>query len=135
MSIPPQRRPRRFTRIPHDGEVRILGAAGQTGCGQLLDISLNGALVSRPAAWTGECGDRFELRIQLGGAPFHIAMHSRVAHLSEDRIGFECRHIDLDSVAHLRRLLELNLGEEQLLGRELGELLALNTPPGPRSDD
>lgn len=135
MDVPSQRSPRRFTRVAHDGEVRIVGASGQTDCGQLLDISLNGALVSRPVAWTGECGEGFELRIRLGGASFHIAMDSRVAHLSEDRIGFECRHIDLDSIAHLRRLLELNLGEEQLLEREFGELLALNTPPGPRSDD
>jgi hypothetical protein len=37
-------------------------------------------------------------------------------------LGFVCRHIDLDSISHLRRLVELNLGDEQLLERELAAL-------------
>ena len=37
-------------------------------------------------------------------------------------LGFICRHIDLESISHLRRLVELNLGDEQLLERELATL-------------
>ena len=37
-------------------------------------------------------------------------------------IGFVCRHIDVDSISHLRRLVELNLGDEALLERELAAL-------------
>jgi len=32
------------------------------------------------------------------------------------------QHIDLDSISHLRRLVELNLGDEALLERELAAL-------------
>ena len=37
-------------------------------------------------------------------------------------LGFVCRHIDLDSISHLLRLVELNLGDESLLERELAAL-------------
>ena len=35
------------------------------------------------------------------------------------------KHIDLDSISHLRRFVELNLGDEQELERELGALLEI----------
>jgi hypothetical protein len=34
-----------------------------------------------------------------------------------------CKEIDLDSISHLRRLIELNLGDQEELERELGALL------------
>jgi len=40
-----------------------------------------------------------------------------------ERIGFACTHIDIDSAAHLRRLVELNLGNPELLARELSALI------------
>jgi hypothetical protein len=40
----------------------------------------------------------------------------------DDLLGFVCRHIDLESISHLRRLVELNLGDESLLERELAAL-------------
>ena len=39
-----------------------------------------------------------------------------------DLVGMVCRHIDVDSISHLRRLVELNLGDEALLERELAAL-------------
>ena len=39
------------------------------------------------------------------------------------RIGLRCNAIDIDSVSHLRRLwLNLNLGDESQLSKELSEL-------------
>ena len=39
-------------------------------------------------------------------------------------VGLLCRTIDLDSVTHLRRLIELQLGAPSLLERDLAELTA-----------
>ncbi len=36
---------------------------------------------------------------------------------------FRCEHIDIDSITHLKRLIELNLGDEALLHRELAHLI------------
>ena len=38
--------------------------------------------------------------------------------------GLHCLAIDIDSVTHLRRLVELNLGDPALLEREVSALVA-----------
>jgi hypothetical protein len=45
-----------------------------------------------------------------------------IAHQQNDELGVRCVDIDLDSITHLRRLVELNLGETELLERELSAL-------------
>lgn len=46
-----------------------------------------------------------------------------LAHQKDGLLGLQCREIDLDSITHLRRLIELNLGSSELLERELGALV------------
>jgi hypothetical protein len=50
-------------------------------------------------------------------------MQASVANITDQLVGFECQAIDLDSITHLKRLVELNLGDEGLLHRELITLL------------
>jgi hypothetical protein len=51
-------------------------------------------------------------------------MQGVITHVEGLYIGLACRNIDLDSVTHLRRLVELNLGDVALLERELSALVA-----------
>lgn len=53
----------------------------------------------------------------------HIKMQVKLTHDDHGQLGFVCREIDLDSISHLRRLIELNLGDQAELERELGALL------------
>jgi hypothetical protein len=46
-------------------------------------------------------------------------------------LGFQVQYIDLDSATHLRRLVELNLGDPALLEREFENLLAPGTQQTP----
>jgi hypothetical protein len=100
----------------------LLTLHGQVAEARLQDISLKGALVEAPAGWAGKAGDRCQLRLNLG-ADATINMSTSVAHLDAGRIGLHCENIDLDSVTHLRRLVELNAGDPGLLDRELSALL------------
>jgi hypothetical protein len=50
-------------------------------------------------------------------------MVGHLVHHKDGHLGFRCDNIDLDSVTHLKRMVELNLGNEDVLERELGELL------------
>lgn len=109
-----------FSRIPFDAAVMIRGEHGEWKS-VLLDISLKGALLELPAVWDGKTGDPFELEITLAPDAI-IDMQAHVAHIEEDHIGFQCDHIDLDSITHLRRIIELNTGDEKLLNRELSSL-------------
>ena len=91
---------------------------------QIIDISLKGALVKLPLDATFPDGIACRLDVSLDDVNDHIQMAGRIAHLNGDRLGVLCQTIDLDSVTHLRRLVELNLGEPDLLSRELSALIS-----------
>ncbi len=89
---------------------------------ELYDISLKGALVKVPENWTGQNGDHCLLRLNLA-ANTTITMNATITHVAGRRVGLRCDSIDLDSVTHLRRLVELNAGDAGLLDRELAALI------------
>lgn len=109
-----------FSRIPFDSAVKIV-MDDKHWESILLDISLKGALVQKPEEWNASLEDTCFLEITLG-EDLTIQMEAKVAHTQNDQIGFRCEHIDLESITHLRRLVELNTGDEELLTRELHAL-------------
>ena len=112
---------RRFRRIAFDAKTE-LRQNGQEWSVQLVDLSLKGLLVQRPTPWQGNGAQAFEVDIHLD-ADTDVHMQVRLTHDDHGQLGFECEHIDLHSISHLRRLIELNLGDEEELHRELGALL------------
>jgi hypothetical protein len=115
----PQRR--QFSRVFFRAGA-TLASAGSTQACEVLDLSLKGALLRLPAdqpAPTGHC--RLELTLDAD-QEVRIGMEAEVAHHEGDVIGLHCLSIDLDSITHLRRLVELNLGDDSLLQRELSAL-------------
>ena len=88
----------------------------------VLDLSLKGALIMVPAQPALGPGTLCQLTIPLTYTCNHIAMSTDVAHLLCLHSVLLCKGIDLDSVTHLRRLIELQLGDSALLEWDLGEL-------------
>ena len=113
---------RRFTRVPFDAQTHLR----QDGLDlevQLVDLSLHGLLILQPADWSNLSDNaQFNAVIELAEGS-QIRMDVHLAHAEEGLLGFECDHIDLDSISHLRRLIALNTGDEKLLERELAGLL------------
>ena len=112
---------RHFHRILFDAEVR-LNDDGHGWQAKLIDISMKGVLMECPAEWSGAKGDHFTLEIPLGEGGEAIRMAALLAHAERGHLGFEWQDIDVESFSHLRRLLELNLGDPNLVNRELSEL-------------
>lgn len=112
---------RRFQRIPFDADIELLQGL-QRWTVKLHDLSLKGLLVNRPADWARQTDAAIHASLRL--AP-HVEVHMKVslAHQSDELLGFYCKEIDLDSITHLRRLIELNLGSSELLERELSALV------------
>jgi len=111
---------RTFSRISFDADT-FLCQDDRRWQVELIDISLNGVLVKLPYDWDGDPTKDTTVYIHLGG-DIAINMITHLAHHIDGRAGFQCTHIDLDSISHLRRLVELNLGDTQLLERELSHL-------------
>ena len=107
-----------YTRIPFEASVALDTRAGRQTC-SLVDISLKGALVEQAQPWTLALGEACMLTVTLAEDGPAIAMAGVVAHVEQGRLGLRCTEIDLDSITALRRLVELNLGDEAELHREL----------------
>lgn len=90
---------------------------------RLLDLSLQGALVERPLGWPDQSQGLYELNFTLADSDIRISMEVEPTHEAKDKLGFYCHHIDIDSVSHLKRLIELNVGNADMLQRELAHLL------------
>jgi hypothetical protein len=113
---------RQFWRATFRSPVYLVDKWG-TVPAELMDISLKGALIKVPPEWQGRIQDNCQLKLKLTeGAS--IIMRALVAHVAGRRVGLYCESIDLDSITHLRRLVELNAGDPALLDRELATLIA-----------
>jgi hypothetical protein len=112
---------RHFVRVSFDAPA-LLTTATDAFSVHVLDLSLKGALITAPAQAVLRAGMLCQITIPLAETGNHIAMSTEVAHVEGLHTGLLCRGIDLDSVTHLRRLIELQLGDPALLERDLGEL-------------
>ena len=112
---------RRFSRVNFKGNAH-LEFGDHSWLTEVLDLSLQGALIRKPKDWSAAPESAMQLRIQLNDFPIELVMLVSVAHTSDNQVGLRCEKIDIESVSHLRRLLELNLGDAELLSRELSEL-------------
>ena len=111
-----------FTRILFDADTK-LQQGDKTWSTQLIDLSLKGILIEEPDGWTDASeNESFTAIVALDDNETKITMQMKMAHHDNQQIGFQCENIDLDSITHLRRLVELNVGDHELLDRELTAL-------------
>lgn len=89
----------------------------------LYDISLQGALIGACSGATPAAGTPCKLTINLDEeGEVQIIMQGTVAHKIENRVGIHCESIDSDSMTHLRKLVEYNLGDVELVNRDFDAL-------------
>lgn len=116
---------RHFSRIPFHADVHLRFHSGsEMKTLHLLDISLKGALVkSDQPGDTSFNGEGCSMALNLGRDGESIVMEGKIIHHEGQLIGIKCQYIDLDSMTNLRRLVELNIGDEKQVERELCEML------------
>ena len=112
---------RRFKRIAFDARTE-LSQGNDRWRVRLIDLSLKGLLIERPDPWLGDPEKEFSVDIHLSDE-VEIKMDVRLTHSDHGQLGFVCRHISLESIERLRRVIEFNLGDPQELERELGALI------------
>jgi hypothetical protein len=113
---------RHFNRVPFCTEAKITVANKQWQT-DIIDLSLKGALLQIPNGAVVKTGDNIDLSFTLNGLDIPIAMQGQVRYSDDEKIGFQCTSLDIDSATELRRLIELNLSDEKLLQRDLSALI------------
>lgn len=115
---------RRFDRINFGGEAYLSEDGVNETQVELLDLSLHGALIKAHDDFnTKDPIIRYHLRVPLS-PELDIVVDVTIARVMQDQIGLQIAQMELESAQHLRRLVELNLGNEELLNRNLAALFA-----------
>ncbi len=113
---------RKFHRIPFQCQSQVR-CGDKTSIAELMDISMKGALMLVRDMPDWEMGRIYYLDIKLVNSDIHLQFEARLAHQEGDHYGFVFQSEDLDTFAHLRRLLELNLGDSEIVDHELSDWL------------
>jgi len=111
---------RHFHRIFYHADAILSHQERNYPC-KIIDLSLKGCLLSLEQPWTESNNDSYTLTLKLSDE-ISIVMDLTMSHAEGQRVGFTCNHMDIDSISNLRRLVELNLGDSELLERDLTAL-------------
>lgn len=117
---------RRFHRFPFHADCRLtIGQGAAVPC-ELLDLSINGALIMLKVGLDEPTVLDGELRLDLRGAVHGdmVELHARVKAVRVEPERLACRFLgmDADSFEGLKELVAENLGDLSLLDRELTQL-------------
>lgn len=112
---------RHFIRVNFDAPATLSTTKGVFTV-HIEDLSLKGALVDLPGGVVLQPGTLCELTLTLAPSTQQIVMAVEAARGYGNHTGLRCLSMDLDSVTHLRRLIEWQLGDAALLERDLGQL-------------
>lgn len=111
---------RHFKRVTFENVITLSNDKKKYPCG-LIDISLKGILIEDNKEFECNPGDVFTMELVLGENA-SIQMQVKAVRCEKSAIGFKWYNIDIDSLAHLRRLLEFNQVDSGELERELADL-------------
>lgn len=118
---------RQFSRILFDTTAN-LSQGDNIWTTKIHDLSLNGVLVEKPQDFSPADG-LIMLDFSLLDSDIELQMEATLTYRTGNLLGLKCVHIDVDSISHLRRILELNLGDASLLNRELENFIDAHDNP------
>lgn len=111
---------RRFSRVIYNAPAELHQGQFKESC-SIMDLSLHGLLlgsisndidVSKPV----------DLFFHLPESDIIISLQAHIVEVTDRYTRISIEHIDIDSISHLKRLVELNVGDEELLHREIEQL-------------
>lgn len=113
---------RRFSRITFSTDC-ALTCNDQTVTVELIDISLKGALVAANPQFSSALNTSCNLTIKLQGLIEPLTFSGLIVHIHEHRLGIKFISTDIDSMIHLRGILENNSLEPERVTDELHFLI------------
>lgn len=112
---------RRFSRIVYQAPAR-LSQGDLNMVAHVNDLSLRGLLVTVTDADLLSAESIVNVEFTLPDSDVTIQLIGTVINLDGHTLRMAIEHIDIDSIGHIKRLVELNVGDSQLLYREIEHL-------------
>jgi hypothetical protein len=116
---------RKFQRVPFETEAEI-NCKEKKSHGKLLDISLQGALIQGKGTIPFETGNVCDLSIHLSGTDITLQFDVDLVHREDNRFGLRFIGEDTETMTHLKRLLESNIGSSEVIDKEISFWLRRN---------
>ena len=116
---------REYQRVSFKHSARLI-KDGQTLDCQIIDLSIHGVLLRPDEELPSSIDSSFLLEISLDNEVAGINMTIKLAHRNPDSLGFVCEKIDIDSISHLRKVVEFNSGDSARLDRDFETLCQSN---------
>jgi hypothetical protein len=106
---------REFPRIHHIGYCilsREEVADLETWQSDILDINAQGASIECPDNWPGMPNDNVRMTLILEGVDIELKLSGIIMHQQLGVLGINFLSLNLDSAAHLQRVIELDLAKK-----------------------
>jgi hypothetical protein len=114
---------RRFRRIPFVAEVTLNDGQNDWSA-ELLEVAMKGAMIGTSAPLPLEIGSKCSLCITLPGTPISLEFQAELRHFEGCQYGFKFISENLETLTHLRKLIELNTGDAEATRSELSAWLS-----------
>lgn len=115
---------RRFARVLYRAPALVTQGSTHVAT-TIQDLSLHGILLSAIDEPGLDSSQPIHVEFPLPESDIVIQLTAHIVAMNDSIIRVEIVHIDINSIAHLKRLVELNIGDDSLLYRELEHLSEL----------
>lgn len=117
---------RQFSRVIYQVPTEI--SQGQVNVsGSVQDLSLHGLLI-QCNEWQQLSHDvPVHVSFTLTNSDINIQLEATIVSTINTSMRLRIEHLDIDSISHLKRLVELNVGDDELLYREIEHLTDLGS--------
>lgn len=115
---------RHFSRIVYRTP-GILVQGEQTINASIRDLSLHGLLIKSDQASELNLDKQIDVEFALLGSDITIQLSGNIVEINNNMIRLSIDHIDIESIGYLKRLVELNVGDDELLYRDIEHLSEL----------
>tara|TARA_Y100001956_G_C4129236_1_gene192450 strand:- start:11197 stop:11568 length:372 start_codon:yes stop_codon:yes gene_type:complete len=112
---------RRFSRIVYRTQA-VLSQGMNAIDASISDLSLHGLLVSCEQSAMLDVNEQVDVEFSLPGSDVTIQLVGNIVGVNNNMIRLSIDHIDIESIGHLKRLIELNVGDDELLHRDIEHL-------------
>ncbi|CAH6784913.1 Cyclic diguanosine monophosphate-binding protein [Vibrio chagasii] len=115
---------RQFSRVIYQVPTEI--SQGQVNVsGSVQDLSLHGLLIQCEELQQLNQESPVHVSFKLTNSDINIQLEATIVSTINTSMRLRIEHLDIDSISHLKRLVELNVGDDDLLYREIEHLTDL----------
>ncbi|MGO1298300.1 MAG: PilZ domain-containing protein [Vibrio sp.] len=116
-----------FVRVTYTAPVKLLQGDTLSFHGSIHDISIHDLIITCQPPASLDTNKIVDVILILPDTDIEIDLSTKITELAENYIKLDVDHIDIESLVHYKRIVELNMGDDKKFHEDLEHLIEL--PP------